>query len=182
MKNHAFTLIELLVVILIIAVLTAIAYPQYQKAVWRSRNVQLKTLLKVVADAQQEYYLTSGEYAKSFDVLNIELPLAKRLGSPNDLSSTCPLGPRAGRTDPWREGDGYQLVLQEDGTLYIFWVEKPYTCAGFRYVPESQEVRCVERTAVTGGVGGILHQNFCSKLEKGTYKKTDGGWRIYQLP
>ncbi len=47
-----FTLVELMVVVIIIAILTAIALPQYQKAVEKSRAAEAVTLGKAIIDAQ----------------------------------------------------------------------------------------------------------------------------------
>ena len=74
MKNRAFTLIELLVVVLIIGILAAIALPQYQKAVAKSRFAQLKVLVTAVAQAEETHYLATGEYTVDMDSLDISLP------------------------------------------------------------------------------------------------------------
>ena len=71
MKNHAFTLIELLVVVLIIGILSAIALPQYQKAVARSRAVQGMVYLRAIMEAQKEYKLANGKYSGNTDELSI---------------------------------------------------------------------------------------------------------------
>ena len=58
--NHAFTLIELLVVVLIIGVLSAVALPQYQKAVHKARMAEVAVRLKALGEAVELYVLENG--------------------------------------------------------------------------------------------------------------------------
>ena len=74
MKSRAFTLIELLVVVLIIGILSAIALPQYRKAVMKARFTQLKVLASSIAQAQEVYYMANGSYATRFDDLDVNTP------------------------------------------------------------------------------------------------------------
>ena len=73
MKNRAFTLVELLVVVLIIGILAAIAVPQYQLAVDKSRYSALMFLTKSIADAQA-FAVQSGNYQPTFYDLDITMP------------------------------------------------------------------------------------------------------------
>ena len=56
-----FTLIELLVVVLIIGILAAVAVPQYQKAVLKSRAATAFAMLKTLREAQDVYHLANFE-------------------------------------------------------------------------------------------------------------------------
>ena len=76
-SKRGFTLIELLVVVLIIGILVAVAVPQYQKTVYKSRFATLKHLTKALADAQEVYYLANGQYTKKVADLDVDLPGGK---------------------------------------------------------------------------------------------------------
>ena len=90
-SKQAFTLIELLVVVLIIGILAAVALPQYQKSVEKSRATQAITLVKALAQAAQVYYMENGTYPPHINQLNIGLSAEQQaeLWCPNTILYTC---------------------------------------------------------------------------------------------
>ena len=79
MKNKAFTLIELLVVVLIIGILAAIALPQYEKAVFKSRASEAAINVKAIWNACEVASLAQGRHCgevEDIDLsdLDIEVP------------------------------------------------------------------------------------------------------------
>lgn len=70
-QNAGFTLIELLAVVLIIGILSAVALPQYQKAVEKARMTEAVMAVENIAKANQLYYMANGTYAKDLNDLDI---------------------------------------------------------------------------------------------------------------
>ncbi len=66
-----FTLIELLVVVLIIGILAAVAVPQYQKAILKSRFSSLMPITQAIRNSQEIYYMTNGRYANAVSKLEV---------------------------------------------------------------------------------------------------------------
>ena len=72
--KSGFTLLELMVVVLIIGVLAAVALPQYQKVVEKSKYAEAEKMLQTLAQAQQRYILSNTLYTTTFDELDIDFP------------------------------------------------------------------------------------------------------------
>jgi prepilin-type N-terminal cleavage/methylation domain-containing protein len=111
-NKKAFTLIELLVVVLIIGILAAIALPQYRLAVEKSRSSQALSMVRSLYEAQKMYYLINGEYANSFDKLDISLPSSS-------VSASC----RSAKAVDCRELNGFVFEFYEHSVDSIISVE-----------------------------------------------------------
>ena len=119
MKNHAFTFIELLVVVLIIGILAAIALPQYQVAVEKSRVSTLLPMLKAIAQAQEVYYLANNKYANNIEELDVDIPdktVALELFKDTNYGAT---GYRTGQGFVIGVGAGGGYVVGNTGLIQI---------------------------------------------------------------
>ncbi len=81
--KKAFTLIELLVVVLIIAILAAIALPQYNKSVEKARMVEVSSNIKAIKDSFARAQMGVYTGWLSFKDLDITLPAAGTFSGQN---------------------------------------------------------------------------------------------------
>lgn len=68
------TLIELMIVIVIIAILSAIAFPNYREFVIRSQRSEAKAAALKAAVNQEKWYLTRNQYSTNLAELGFKSP------------------------------------------------------------------------------------------------------------
>jgi prepilin-type N-terminal cleavage/methylation domain-containing protein len=118
-----FTLIELLVVVLIIGILAAVALPQYQRAVRKSKAVQAFVILDRAYKALNEYYLINGSTAgASWKTIDLEINLTgcdieTKVWSVPDGLLIC-------TNNPYIKGGSYAISPYPSDS--IFYDEDPY--------------------------------------------------------
>ena len=167
MKNkQAFTLIELLVVVLIIGILAAVALPQYQKAVWKSRATQLITAVKSIQQSKQVYYLANGQLPTSFDELATDIPF-KWACSFSDLSSFG--GTEAGVC---RKDENSMVLITPAGTVFAVFMKEPYFYSGFKFQDGNDDLLCFDAgQSQFCKLMGYNTQVACNSVNNCTYSK-----------
>jgi len=171
-KSPGFTLIELLVVVLIIGILSAVALPQYEKAVEKSRSAQALTLLRSFYNAQQAYYMANGVYASKIDDLDLSISWTGRSTWYN------------GATDTKSNEDWSLQINPAWGGVYLGRIKGPYQGAGFIMVYDANntaignpgQIQCLERTAA-GLTFGAGQGAYCQKIMNGTPLSPSNGYR-----
>jgi len=179
-----FTLIELLVVVLIIGILAAVALPQYQKAVEKSRATQALTILKSLVQAQDAYKMANGSYAKSFDELPVEMSWTRTetWGNASIMDDTRSNGEWS--LQLWFGGSD---AVEGNSAIYLGRLKGKYQGAGFVYFFQNgysfpnQQILCAERRG-NGLTFGQVQGSYCSQIWKGELVAQDSGLRMYKMP
>ncbi|MBR3632207.1 MAG: prepilin-type N-terminal cleavage/methylation domain-containing protein [Elusimicrobiaceae bacterium] len=182
-QRQGFTLIELLVVVLIIGILTAIALPQYTKAVEKAKATEGLTLLKSLGEADEIYYLENGEYAKSFSDLSIQIPWTENTsfltsnyddtGSNKDWSVQL-------EKYPGKSIFMARISGKYQGTGFVYFLDRPET----QLKPHNHTIVCMERPAATPFIfsSAFGKGDYCTKLFNGKLIFDDSWTRFYSLP
>ena len=93
--TRGFTLIELIVVMAIVALLVSIAAPRYFLSVENARDQSLRTSLRVMRDAIDQFQADKGRYPQSLEEL-----------TSNRYLREIPEDPITGRRDSWVVAEG----------------------------------------------------------------------------
>ena len=83
--KKGFTLIELLVVVLIIGILSAVALPQYQKAIIRTRLSNIQQIVASFKLAEEAYYLANGAYTNDSTLLDVDFSICPPRAEGSDV-------------------------------------------------------------------------------------------------
>ncbi len=178
--SRAFTLIELLVVVLIIGILAAIALPQYNKAVEKSKAVQAIALVKALGQAAQMYYLEYGKHPDNFYQLEITLSdEQKNQFLCDSIAMTC-------NKKEWGVGlyeavNGvYGVVMWRNSGLYKGGGFAIYYKKGSSPLLENQ-LYCLERL---GGPANVISKEgiYCKDIFGGKYVDRSNNSTYYLLP
>ncbi|MBO5011379.1 MAG: pilin [Elusimicrobiaceae bacterium] len=124
-----FTLIELLVVVLIIGILSAVALPQYQVAVNKSRLMNGVALARPYLEAEEVYKIANGAYTHRLAELDLGCPFSSYREEDGTGISLC------------SDGAGHTLMLSKTYLKYSF-VKNYQSIVGFDWNYSTRVLSC----------------------------------------
>ena len=127
MYKKAFTLIELLVVVLIIGILAAVAVPQYQVSVDKTRYTTMMAAVRAVKNAQELYYLANGSYSTDIHDFAGTLPASCTINSNSE--AIC------GNFNITLESERvYSVLLTPNTTLIMYYSHVPVSSSNPNHI------------------------------------------------
>ena len=152
-------------VVLIIGILAAIAVPQYQVAVMKSRAVELFVNVKAARQASDVYYMANGTRPTSWLDLDVSIPYEKLSddGGANYLENGLLYTPK---------GNTYGLDI--DGYVGGRLAGGDSLAIASFYSQSSQSFICRAR------IGNKAAQQACLSLG-GVYERSEEYWLVYRI-
>ncbi|MBR3632742.1 MAG: prepilin-type N-terminal cleavage/methylation domain-containing protein [Elusimicrobiaceae bacterium] len=185
-NKQAFTLIELLVVVLIIGLLSAIALPQYEKAIWKSKAANLQLLTRRIGEEHQIYYDDNATCATSFAAIDTSLDGAL----PTELNnSTIVFWDGYGRING-RGNDNFSVGIYCD-QYRGYWIlgrfsKGPYAGSGFAFLNDpvytgidkkySKQLLCLAHNDSDG-----INKGFCKMFSNTEPIKSSAYDKFYEM-
>ena len=171
--KKGFTLIELLVVVLIIGILSAIALPQYTRAVEKARIMAGIPAGRAIVDAMDEYWLANGKFSGNWSYLTINLPPGATDENGNKLTSLPPSMDKSLYYDVGTAAKKHYR-LQSNGRLqYKVYLDTPVYLYFYSRYAQSDSYKPL-RGKITCTYGSTAEEKQCqrlggTKLKNGTY-------------
>ena len=88
-KYGGYSLVETLMVVLIIGILTAVALPQYQRAVAKAEYARAQVAVATLARAEDIYYETYKQYTPVMENLDVTIDFTSQTKDCSEESSSC---------------------------------------------------------------------------------------------